>query len=89
MLDTSSTYELMVFLLLVVATNVPFGYLRRGYPRFSRPWARCLYIPIIINIVMRRAVGLTYKFIPFIVGAVLVGQFLGGTFRNLRKGIPS
>ncbi len=75
---------LLFFLVVVVATNIPFGYLRRGYKRFSRPWARTLYIPIVINIVLRRFLGLAFKVIPFVVGAVIVGQLLGGAFRRLR-----
>jgi MFS family permease len=66
------------YLVFVVIISIPFGYLRRRYPRYSRPWARCLYIPILINIILRRVVGLSYGTIPFIVGAFVLGQFIGG-----------
>ncbi len=85
MFDSDYNSLLLFFLFIVVATNVPFGYLRRGYKRFSRPWARTLYIPILINIVLRRFFGLAFKVLPFVVGAVIVGQLIGGAFRSLRN----
>jgi hypothetical protein len=66
------------YLVFVVIISIPFGYLRRRYPGYSRPWARCLYIPILINIILGRVVGLTYGTIPFITCAFVLGQFIGG-----------
>ncbi|MEE9614204.1 MAG: hypothetical protein V3W31_04520, partial [Thermodesulfobacteriota bacterium] len=58
--DANYHWVLAAFLIFVVATSIPAGYLRGRYPKFSRPWARCLYIPIVINIIIRRVVGLSF-----------------------------
>ncbi|HHL40781.1 MAG TPA: hypothetical protein ENJ37_09765 [Deltaproteobacteria bacterium] len=80
----SYNVQLMLFLLTAAAVNVPFGYLRRGYRKLSRPWARCLYVPILINIAMRRLMGFSYEVIPLVVTAVLIGQAAGGALRTTR-----
>lgn len=74
-----------VFLLIVFAVNIPVGVLRRRYPKFSRPWARCIYIPIVINIVLRRLAGFTYGVIPFVILALFAGQFVGVKLKGLKK----
>lgn len=68
---------LFIFFSVVLAGNLPVGFLRSRYTKFSRPWARCIYIPIVANIVLRRLVGLTAEVIPLIVIAVLIGQIIG------------
>ncbi len=73
----------ILFLVFIVLVNLPFGYLRKGYPRFSRPWARCLYIPVTINILTRRFMGLTYKVLPFVVLGVVAGQSIGSRLRRM------
>lgn len=68
---------LSALLAVVFTVNVPVGVLRRRYPKFSRPWARCIYIPIVINIILRRLAGFTYGVIPLVIIALFAGQFLG------------
>lgn len=76
---------LLGFLSFVLIGNIPLGLIRSRFPRFSRPWARCIYIPILVNILLRRLIGLTFKVIPFIVLAVLAGQLIGGRLQNILK----
>lgn len=38
----------------VFLIHFPFGFFRVRFKKFSRPWSRCLYIPIVLNIVARR-----------------------------------
>lgn len=72
----------LLFFIFIVFVNLPFGYLRKGYPKFSRPWARCLYIPVTINILSRRLMGLTYKALPFVALGVVTGQCIGARIRT-------
>lgn len=68
---------LILFLMLVLAGNIPVGLLRVRFEKFSRPWARCIYIPVLANIIIRRFAGLTYKTIPLVILAVIAGQLIG------------
>lgn len=77
------------FLSIVFAGNIPVGVLRRRYPKFSRPWARCIYIPIVVNIVLRRLAGFTYGVIPFVIIALFAGQFVGVKLKGLKKAGPA
>jgi len=71
-------YDLIIaFLALILAFNIPIGFYRKRFAKFSRPWARCIYIPILLNIVLRRLFGFSYVVIPVSVVALLAGQFIG------------
>ena len=57
-----------------------FGFYRVRFKRFSRPWSRCLYIPIVINIVVRRFI-LNWGWqtaIVYLWPATLIAHILGG-----------
>lgn len=68
---------LFAFLSVILAGNVPVGFYRKRFQRFSRPWARCIYIPILANIILRRFFNLGYDVIPFTILVVFAGQFIG------------
>ena len=71
-------YDLIIaFLALILAFNIPIGFYRKRFTKFSRPWARCIYIPILVNIVLRRLFGFSYVVIPVSVAVLLAGQFIG------------
>lgn len=70
-----------IFLSLILIGNIPVGFYRKRFARFSRPWARCLYIPIVANIILRRFFGLGYDIIPFTILVVLAGQFIGSKIK--------
>lgn len=79
-----------VNLLISVAAflvHFPFGFFRVRFKRLSRPWSRCLYIPIVINIVARRFVldwewqtAMVYLW-PATLIAHILGGFLGTRYR--------
>ena len=77
-------------LLISVAAFVihfTFGFFRGRFKRFSRPWSRCLYIPIMINIVVRRFVldwGWQTAMV-YLWPATLIAHILGGFWGSRRK----
>lgn len=74
---TAINQNIFVFLSLILAGNIPVGFYRKRFDRFSRPWARCIYIPILVNIILRRFLGLGYAIIPVSIFAILLGQSIG------------
>ena len=67
-----------------------FGFYRVRFKKFSRPWSRCLYIPIVINIVMRRFVfhwdwqtAMIYLW-PATLIAHILGGVIGARYRPER-----
>ena len=77
-------HALGAYLAIVLLMSLPCGYLRRGYRKMSRPWARTLYIPITISIILRSVLGLAPGSIPWILGAFLIGLWAGGAVRSRR-----
>ncbi|MDH3973704.1 MAG: hypothetical protein OEV42_05440 [Deltaproteobacteria bacterium] len=68
------------FLSIILYTffiHISFGLIGGRYERYSKPWARCLYIPIVITIILRRVVGLGYWSVPYFIVVALAGQVLG------------
>ena len=70
-------------LLISIAAFVvhfPFGFYRVRYRKFSRPWSRCLYIPIVLNIIVRRFI-LNWQWqtaIVYLWPATLIAHILAG-----------
>ncbi|OGP32025.1 MAG: hypothetical protein A2073_07305 [Deltaproteobacteria bacterium GWC2_42_11] len=71
----------IIFLFLTLI-NIPFGMVRSTVPRFSRKWGRCIYIPILLGIVVRRLTLASYKLIPLFIAATILGQILGGSLKG-------
>ena len=63
--------------LAVLIINLPFGFFRVRYKKFTRPWGRCIYIPILINIILRRFI-LDWDGVPYLFAAAILGHVLGG-----------
>jgi hypothetical protein len=77
------TVALLVFLL-----NLPFGYWRASSKKFSRLWFLAVHLPVPLVIALRLWSGLGWKPIsfPVLVGAYVLGQFVGGRVRLLISG---
>ena len=77
---------------LLIATVVflihfPFGFFRVRFKKFSRPWSRCLYIPIVLNIVARRFL-LDWEWqtaMLYLWAATLIAHILGGLIGTRHK----
>lgn len=57
--------------------HLPFGFMGARFQRFSRAWGRCLYIPILLTIAVRRIAGIGYASIPLFIVVALGGQIMG------------
>ncbi len=67
--------------------HFPFGFFRVRYKKFSRPWSRCLYIPIVLNMVVRRFL-LNWQWqtaIVYLWPATLLAHILGGYIGSRKK----
>ena len=74
--------------LAAFGVHFTFGFFRARFKRFSRPWSRCLYIPITINIVVRHFIldwdwqtAMVYLW-PATLIAHILGGFLGARYRK-------
>ncbi len=78
-------FGLLVLILFALAINVPLGYLRQNYEKFSFGWYFYIHISIPLIIYMRIKSGYSWKFIPLTLGGAVVGQLLGGVLYKRRK----
>ena len=71
----------------VLVLNIPFGFWRAGTRKFSLPWFLAVHVPVPIVIVVRILLALGWRFttFPVLISAFLLGQFLGGSLRQLQK----
>ena len=83
MMDVNLLVSVAAFLV-----HFAFGFYRGQFKRFSRPWSRCLYIPIVLNIVVRRfildwgwQIAMIYLWPATLVAHVL-GGFLGTHYKK-------
>lgn len=74
--------------LLVFVINLPFGYWRASARKHSRQWFLALLLPVPLGIALGNFAGSGFKLIslPVLVGAFVLGQFVGGRVRNIIQG---
>jgi hypothetical protein len=70
--------SLMLVILFAFITNVPLGYLRRNYEKFTFGWYFYVHISIPVIIYARIKAGFSWKFIPLTLVGAVAGQLLGG-----------
>lgn len=72
----------LLWLLLVISfaviINLPLGYLRRNYEKFTFGWYFYVHISIPVIIYARIKAGFSWKFIPLTLAGAVAGQLLGG-----------
>jgi len=73
--------------LAAFGVHFTFGFFRGRFKRFSRPWSRCLYIPITMTIVVRHFIldwdwqtAMVYLW-PATLIAHVFGGFLGARYK--------
>jgi len=80
-----SIWTLPGLILFAVIINLPLGYLRQNYEKFSFAWYFYVHISIPIIIYLRVKSGYSWKFIPLTLGGAVLGQMLGGMINKRTK----
>jgi hypothetical protein len=76
---------------LILLLNMPFGYWRAGWRKFSAGWFVMIHAPVPIVVALRWGLGLPFRWstLPLFVAAYFGGQFLGARLRRRRGGALS
>ena len=77
----------MIFglILLVIIINIPCGYLRQGYEKFTFGWYFYVHISIPFIIYLRVKAGFSWKLIPLTLGGAMAGQIIGGMIQRRQR----
>jgi hypothetical protein len=71
---------------VVLALNLPMGYLRQNYEKFSFGWYFYVHITIPVIVYLRIKLGVSWHMIPLTLVGAVVGQVIGGRMnRNAGK----
>ncbi|MBN2596703.1 hypothetical protein [Labilibaculum sp.] len=75
--------HLLLAALSTFGLNIPFGFIRQGYKKFSIMWFVCIHAPIPFVILFRHLFGLGFQLYtyPIMVSAFFLGQFTGKKIR--------
>lgn len=73
-------------MLLAAAVNIPLGFQRQSYPKFSFGWYFYIHISIPAIIYLRVKTGLGWSFVPFSIASAVIGQIIGGRIYRKRHG---
>lgn len=71
-----------------VAVNIPLGYAREGFRKFSLGWFVCVHLSIPLIAWLRLANHVSAWGIPAFVACAVLGQIAGGKFRRIARGRP-
>ncbi len=77
-------YNLIFAALATFVVNLPFGYFRAGYKKFSWKWFAAIHIPIPFVVLFRYLFGLGFELYtyPIMIAAFFTGQFIGKIIRK-------
>lgn len=78
-------FILVGLILFAIIVNLPLGYLRQNYDKFSFGWYFYVHISIPFIIYLRIKSGYSWKFIPLTLGGAVAGQILGGIIHKRRN----
>jgi hypothetical protein len=81
----SSILALLGLITFALLANIPLGYLRRNYQRFTFGWYFYVHISIPAIIYIRVKSGLSWKFIPLTLAGAVAGQLLGSFIDSKRR----
>jgi hypothetical protein len=71
-----------------LALNIPLGYAREGYRKFSVGWFVCVHLSVPFIAWLRLANDVSAWGIPAFVACAVLGQIAGGKVRKTRRGRP-
>jgi hypothetical protein len=78
-------FVLLGLALFAIIINLPLGYLRQNYDKFSFGWYFYVHISIPLIIFMRIKSGFSWRFIPLTLVGAMAGQVLGGMIHKRRS----
>ncbi|MGA7827303.1 MAG: hypothetical protein WCA04_06570 [Geobacteraceae bacterium] len=78
------TLKLAGLIIGATAINVPLGYLRNAYKKFTFGWFFYVHISIPVIIFLRIKAGFSWQIVPFTIGGAVVGQLVGGALHRKR-----
>ena len=64
--------------------NLPLGYLRQNYEKFTFGWYFYVHVSIPVIIYLRVKAGYSWKLIPLTLGGAVAGQMVGGMIHKKR-----
>ena len=71
-----------------LAVNIPLGYAREGFRRFSIGWFVCVHLSVPLIAWLRLDNHVSAWGIPAFVACAVLGQIAGGKVRRIRRGRP-
>lgn len=71
-----------------LAVNIPLGYAREGFRRFSIGWFVCIHLSVPLIAWLRLENHVSAWGIPAFVACAVLGQIAGGKVRWIRRGRP-
>lgn len=71
-----------------LAVNIPLGYAREGFRRFSIGWFVCVHLSVPLIAWLRLVNQVSAWGIPAFVACAVLGQIAGGKVRRIRRGRP-
>jgi len=82
-------WVLMILIGSVALTvNIPLGYAREGFRRFSIGWFVCVHLSVPLIAWLRIENHVSVWGIPAFVACAVLGQLAGGKARRTRRGHP-
>lgn len=85
MLSMHPAILLLGVIIFAFAVNIPLGYLRQNYEKFSFGWYFYVHISIPVIIYLRVKAGFSWHYIPLTLAGAFAGQFLGGRINKRRS----
>lgn len=78
----SQFFPLFGVLAIAFLVNLPCGYLRKGYEKFTFGWYFYVHISIPVIIYLRVKSGFGWHLVPFTLASAIAGQLVGGRLRR-------
>ncbi len=71
-----------------IAVNIPLGYAREGFRKFSIGWFVCVHLSVPLIAWLRLENHVSAWGVPGFVACAVLGQIAGGRVRRIRRGRP-
>lgn len=78
--------DIAIVAIVAFAVNVPLGIWREGLRKFSPGWFLAVHLSVPFVIALRMSLDLSMLAVPGLIGAAILGQFIGARWRR-RRGI--